>query len=517
MQVEIHSSLTLSLEYIKNWKFKQKIAHLEQRLQILSKKVDWETNTTIPEQEEINQTKQELVFYYDCEMSYWSQRARISWHLDYEKNTEYFHSIATKRKSKNLIKSLKNEQGEWTIEFSELTSLAFKHFTGILQSEDNLSKRIQAQLENLQMPILTPTKASEIINPIQPSEIKEAVFSLPKDSAPGSDGYHASFFFQKNWSLVSANVIAMVRSIWNYGRILKEMNKTNVVLIPKKPHPSTFQDLRPIILSNVSYKILFKVLCNRLKAVLPDLIHPCQSAFLKGRLISNNVMLAAELMHQIHTSRGKRKKLAALKIDFSKAFDRISWNFIIALLKRMQFPPAFVNLIYQCLSTVEYHFMLNDKEIFALELKCGIRQRDPLSPYLYILAANVLSCLISKAVATNQWEGIQISRNSSPITHLFYADGSLLFMEATYCQFQHVKNILEKFNTWSGQKINKSKSTLIFRPNTSHTLRVQLSNSLSVNFSRKLGKNLGTYIDPGRNKQVVYDQILSAIQTRAAN
>lgn len=249
------------------------------------------------------------------------------------------------------------------------------------------------------------------------------------------------------------------------------MNKTTVVLIPKRAHPSTFQDLRPISLSNVSYKIFSKVLCNRLKVVLPDLIHPCQSAFLKGRLISDNVMLAAELMHQIHTSRGKRKKLAALKIDFSKAFDRVSWNFILVVLNRMHFPPPFVNLIYQCLSTVKYPFMMNDREIFVLEPNCGIRQGDPLSPYLYILTANVLSCLITEVAIANQWEGIRISKNSSPITHLFYADDSLLFMKATTEQFERVKIIIDKFNTWSGQRINHSKSTLIFSPNTDHSLR----------------------------------------------
>lgn len=214
--------------------FKYKIAELEQKLQTLSERVDWELNLDIPEQESITETRQELEFYYDCEMSYWNQRARISWHLEGERNTKYFHSMATNRKNKNLVTSIKNENGEWTSDFEEITGLAFQHFSGILQADNRLShEEIHVELENLLMPSIFDRQAANTLSPLQPSEIRDAVFSLPKDSAPGPDGYHASFF-QKNWTLVSKDVTAMVTSIWTSGRILKEMNKTNVVLIPKK-------------------------------------------------------------------------------------------------------------------------------------------------------------------------------------------------------------------------------------------------------------------------------------------
>lgn len=180
--------------------------------------------------------------------------------------------------------------------------------------------------------------------------------------------------------------------------------------------------------SALVYK-MSKVICNRLKNVLHDIIHPCHNVFLKGRLITDNMMLATDILHQIHTSRGKRKKLVAFKIDFSKAFDRISWTFITTLMSRMSFPVAFIHQIYQCLSSLEYHFLLKWQEIFMLEPNWGIRQGDPLSLYLYILISNVLSCLISDSVALNQWKGVKISKNSCPISHLFYADDSLLIME----------------------------------------------------------------------------------------
>lgn len=330
-------------------------------------------------QEAFNKTKQELEFYYDCENSYWKQRARISWHLEGERNTKYFHTIATKRRN-NLVTNLKDDMGNWTTDLIEIASIAFRHFSSIFQASDGLTyTQIGEHLDQIFIQTLGPEKIDSLCYPPSFQEVESAVFSLPKDSAPGPDGFHASFY-QKNWDLVSKDVFNMVSYMWEKVHLLKAMNKTNVVLIPKTRHPQSLKDFRPISLSNVSYKFFSKVLCNRLKNVLPTIIHPCQNAFLKGRLISDNVMLAADLMNQIHSSRGKRKKLAALKVDYSKAFDRLSWEFITALLHRMRFPEKFIRLIYQCLSSVEYHFLLNGMEIFHMDPNRGVRQGDSLSP-----------------------------------------------------------------------------------------------------------------------------------------
>ena len=169
------------------------------------------------------------------------------------------------------------------------------------------------------------------------------------------------------------------------------------------------------------------MLSNRLKPILSSLIAPHQSAFLKGRLISDNIMLATELMDHIHSSRKGRRKLAALKIVFSKAFDRISWNFISAVLFSMGFPMKWVNLISQCVSTVEYNLLFNGKIASVFKPNRGIRQGDPLSLYLYIISVNVLSCLIFQQENQQEWKGIKLCRIAHPISHLLYANDSLFF------------------------------------------------------------------------------------------
>ena len=131
-----------------------------------------------------------------------------------------------------------------------------------------------------------------------------------------------------------------------------------------------------------------------MKPILSSVIAPHQSAFLKGRLISDNIMLASELMDHIHSSRVGRRKLAALKIDFSRDFDRISWNFISAVLFCMGYPMKWINLITQCTSTVEYNLLFNGQIASVFKPIRGIWQGDHLLLYLYIISANVLSCLI---------------------------------------------------------------------------------------------------------------------------
>lgn len=138
----------------------------------------------------------------------------------------------------------------------------------------------------------------------------------------------------------------MVTSFWHSESLLTTFNKTVITLIPKVDKPETFKDIRPISLCNVVYNIISKLLVNRLKPILQHCIAPNQSAFLKGKLISDNIMLAGDFLNQIHISRKGRKKLVALKLDFAKAFDRLSWNFIIAILVRMEFSSKWITLIH---------------------------------------------------------------------------------------------------------------------------------------------------------------------------
>lgn len=147
--------------------------------------------------------------------------------------------------------------------------------------------------------------------------MKIALFQMDPDKAPGPDGMTPTFF-QKHWKIVGRDIVCMVRDFFATGILHSELNVTNVVLIPKKKNPSVIKDLRPVSLCNVVVKIIIKVLANRLKRISDN-----QSAFMNGRLISDNVMVSYEIMHFFKRKRRGNDTHMAIKLDMSKAYDRI--------------------------------------------------------------------------------------------------------------------------------------------------------------------------------------------------
>ena len=136
--------------------------------------------------------------------------------------------------------------------------------------------------------------------------------------------------------------------------LLKAFNHTFITLIPKPPNPEEVSHFRPISLCNVLYKIISKVLVNRLKHIINSIITPFQNAFIKGRNITDNILLAHEIIDVVRKKSGKRDSYGVLKIDMSKAYDRINWNFLKAVLTVMRFDPKWVRWIMECFTIIEY-------------------------------------------------------------------------------------------------------------------------------------------------------------------
>lgn len=226
------------------------------------------------------------------------------------------------------------------------------------------------------------------------------------------------------------------------------------------------KDFRPISLCNVLYKLISKVLANRLKKILPDIISPSQSAFVPGRLITDNVLLSYELIHYLNSKRKGKEGLAAIKLDMSKAYDRVEWVFLQNMLIRMGFDIRWVRLIMNCVTSVTYKIKVNGEYTPQILLQRGLRQGDPLSPYLFILCAEGLSAMLQKAEKEGKIEGIKICREAPRVNHLFFADDSLILMRARAVDAAVLKHILQVYEDASGQVINRDKSSIFFSPNT---------------------------------------------------
>jgi hypothetical protein len=203
-------------------------------------------------------------------------------------------------------------------------------------------------------------------------EISGALFQMGPLKAPGPDGLTAGFF-QKNWNIVGDEVCDAVFYILHTGMMLDALNLTHIVLIPKVKNPLSVMKFRPISLCNVIYKLVSKVLANRLKKILPQIISPTQSAFLLGRLISDNILATYETLHTMHTGMKGKKGFMTVKLDMSKVYDQMEWRFLEAVMCRMGFDIRWINLIMMCVKIAHYTVMVNGKPCRNITPSRGIR------------------------------------------------------------------------------------------------------------------------------------------------
>lgn len=318
-------------------------------------------------------------------------------------------------------------------------------------------------------------------------------------------------FFKRFWAFVGPKVQEEVLSALNGGPIPAGWNETIIVLIPKTKNPHRLKDLRPISLCNVVYKLISKTLANRLRVVLPEIISQSQSAFVPGRLITDNILLAYELTHHMHLKKGGREGIAAIKLDMSKAYDRVEWNFLENIMRKLGFGEQWIRLIMTCVSTVSYRIKVNKDYTDIIHPRRGLRQGCPLSPYLFILCAEGLSVLFRAADADGSLKGVKISPTAPSINHLFFAYDSLIFMKADEANARRLKHILAVYEGASGQMINKDKSSVLFSKGTGDRTRRKVLNILGINAEARNEKYLGLPVYLGRSKSKAFEYLKEKI------
>lgn len=236
-------------------------------------------------------------------------------------------------------------------------------------------------------------------SPFTREDVKKALFDLHPSKAPGPDGFTA-LFYQNAWETIGDQVAKAALDVLNHGASLKDWNQTVVTLISKIKEPFTVRDFRHISLCNVGYKIIARAITNRLKSIMDEIIDPFQSAFIPGRAITDNIIIGFECMHWLKNNKSNQG-FATLKLDMSKAYDRMEWSFLRNILTSLGFNSKWIDLIMMCVTTVSYSFKVNGIITSPIIPTRGLRQGDPLSPYLFVICSQGLSTIINHKVNQN--------------------------------------------------------------------------------------------------------------------
>lgn len=439
----------------------------------------------------------------------WYQKSRINW-LGYgDRNTSFFH---TTTRRKNRISMLQHEDGSWVTVDADLQRMTRDFFKNLYTDEQSPSYSYQCRVN-------FPALAAVSDPQLTALPTKEEIFGVVKNfggfKSPGIDGF-PPLFFQSQWAIVGDSISDFVRRFFREGELEAAVNETLIVLIQKIPNPINITQFRPISLCNVSYKIITKLIANRIKPLMGDLVKETQSGFIQGREISDNVVIVQEVIHSMRHKTGKQGWMA-IKIDLEKAYDRLRWAFIEETLTLAGFPRLLTEQIMTCVTTVSMRVLWNGVVTDSFLPTRGIRQGDPLSPYLFVLCMERLGHLIEDAVEEGVWQPIQIGNSGPRISHMFFADDFFLFSTASKNQGRVIQNILDTFCKISGQKVSQPKSKVYFSKNTSAALQGEISRLLDFSVTQNLGVYLGVPILHGRLTKSYFSKLVEKIRGKLSS
>jgi exonuclease III len=357
----------------------------------------------------------------------WKQKSRVQWLKEGEKNTKFFHRAMMHRRHVNRITHLEDGQGNPVREHSKIEAELINYYQDLLtETKEDRTEAIQRITRHIP-PLVTSEQNAALTRPITQEEVDQAVKTMPPGKAPGPDGFTTDFFHHC-WDLVRKEVWEVVEESRASGVVLPALNATFLTLIPKEERVTNPKQFRPIALCNVIYKIITKVVANRLKPILTHVISKEQAGYVEGRQIMDSVILAHEVIHSLKTSRTPGM---LIKLDLSKAFDRASWQYLRAILESFGFDQCWVNWILNLTSSTFFSILVNGVPSKPFSPSRGIRQGDPLSPFLFVLMAEGLGRYIKAAVTDGSLKGLPLHNIQPAPSHSQFVDDTLLLNSPT--------------------------------------------------------------------------------------
>nr|GEZ32629.1 RNA-directed DNA polymerase, eukaryota [Tanacetum cinerariifolium] len=287
---------------------------------------------------------------------------------------------------------------------------------------------------------LSDMQAADLERNVFRDEIRLAVRNCGENKSPGTDGYTFEFF-RKYWNIVGPDFCEAVEYFFETGLFSKGCNSSFVALIPKVADAKVVNDFHPVSLIGSVYKVVKKILANRLALVIADLLSDTQSAFVANRQILDGPFILNEILHW---HKRKKKQTMFFKVDFAKAYDSVRWDYLLDVLEAFGFGQTWCKWIRGTFSFARASILVNGSPSNEFSFHCGLKQGDPLSSYLFILIMESLHMSFSRAVDEGLFKGDHL-QGSISISHIFYADDAIFIGEWSDANLKGIVNILQCF------------------------------------------------------------------------
>ncbi|GJX99336.1 RNA-directed DNA polymerase, eukaryota, partial [Tanacetum coccineum] len=321
-----------------------------------------------------------------------AQKAKIKWAIEGDENSIFFHGIINKRRSQLAIRGVFVD-GDWHTDPVVVKDVFKDHFASRFKQPDRGRLKLNFSFPNR----LSNVQIEDLERVITRDEIRAAVWGCGENKSPGPDG----------------------------GMFPKGNNASFIALIPKVTDAKFVTDFRPISLIGSVYKVVTKILANRLSLVISDLVSDTQSAFVANRQILDGPFIMNELLAWC---KRKRKQALIFKVDFAKAYDSVRWDYLLDVLHAFGFGPNWCKWIQGTFTSAMASILVNGSPTAEFPFFRGLKQGDPLAPFLFILVMESLHLSVSRAVSEGVFKGIQL-HGSMSISHLFYADDAVFIGE----------------------------------------------------------------------------------------
>ncbi len=390
----------------------------------------------------------------EADASFLGQLAKAKYVLQSDRCSKYYHSLMRSNGQRHHIASITKRDGSRSVSMDEMVEEFEAFYKGLFGVE------VAVELPNPSVfssgPSVSAEEGAALVASVSNAEIREAIWSMGDDKSPGPDGFSAKFY-KATWDTTGPEVCAAVKEFFENGKLLRQFNHTIVSLIAKVGAPDRVEHYRPISCCNVIYKIISKVMTSRLGKCLGNVIDSAQSAFVGGRLMSDNIFLVQELLRKYNVKRETRK--CFLNVDLAKAYDTVSWDFLRFALGHLGFPTRFVAWIMECVTSASYSIKINKGIHGFFPGKRGLRQGDPLSPMLFVICMELLSRLLNKETARRPFRFHQHCE-SLRLSHLIFADDIVLFSRGDVGLVGVLMKCLKQFEHMSGLCVSVGKSSI---------------------------------------------------------